>query len=221
MAVIAVTLAALALLLPSLISSTARRPAAQVAPTQAPPTATVGATPTLIQGFQFVADTEDGFTLQAPENWTCAQTNPGIECRDDADAPNYKAQIQLPSDWTVPGGQPNADDASPWVNYALNAFSETPGQVFERVPGPTATVAVNGVRWQTGGGLIRVDISSGQDGTPTATSPIRIHVQVYATIHNNKPYLVAFYATDEQFTFAKDHYFQQMLQSFQFIPTKV
>src|SRR5262249_31941272 len=109
-AIIAVTLALLALLLPGLISSSRRGSVAQVAPTQAPPTATVGATPTLMSGFQFVSDAEDGFTFQIPEKWTCAQTNPGIECRDDTDAPNYKAQIQLPSDWTVPGGQPNAED---------------------------------------------------------------------------------------------------------------
>jgi hypothetical protein len=219
--IIAVTLAALAFLLPSLIASTARRPVAQVAPTQAPPTATASATPTLIRGFQYVADSEDGFTLQVPQSWTCAETNPGIECRDDADAPNYKAQVQLPGDWTVPGGQPNGNDASPWVDYALNAFSETPGQVFERTPGPASTVTINGVRWQTSGGLISVDTSSGQDGTPTATPPIHIRVQVYATIHNDKPYLIALYSTDEQFTFAKDQYFQPMLRSFQFIPTKL
>ena len=58
MAIIAVTLAALALLLPSLIASTARRPAAQIAPTQAPPTATASPAPTLISGFQFVSDAE-------------------------------------------------------------------------------------------------------------------------------------------------------------------
>jgi hypothetical protein len=223
--VIAVTLAMLALLLPGLIASNARRPVAQVAPTQPQPTATASATPTPMQGFQYVADAEDGFTLQAPKDWTCAETNPGIECRDDADAPNYKAQVQLPGDWTVPGGQPNAEDASPWVNYALNAFSETPGQVFERVPGPTSTVVINGVRWQTGGGLISVDTSSGGDagsgGTPTATPPIHIRVQVYATIHNDKPYLIALYSTDEQFVSATERYFQPMLRSFQFIPTKV
>jgi len=223
--VIAVTLALLALLLPGLIASTARRPAAQIAPTQAPPTATASPTPTLIPGFQFVADAEDGFTFQAPKDWTCAETNPGIECRDDADAPNYKAQVQLPGDWTVPGGQPNAEDASPWVNYALNAFSETPGQVFERVPGPASTVVINGVRWQTGGGLISVDMSSGDatgpGGTPTATPPIHIRVQVYATIHNGKPYLIALYSTDDQFTAATKNYFGPMLGSFQFTPVKV
>ncbi|HEY7022345.1 MAG TPA: hypothetical protein VH349_14600 [Ktedonobacterales bacterium] len=225
MAVIAVTLAALALLLPSLIASTARRPAAQVAPTQAPPTATASPAPTLISGFQFVSDAEDGFTFQVPQNWTCAETNPGIECRDDADAPNYKAQVQLPGDWTVPGGQPNGDDASPWVNYALNAFSETPGQVFERAPGPTSTITINGVRWQTSGGLISVDTSSGADngsgGTPTATPPIQIRVQVYATIHNDKPYLIALYSTDDQFAAATKNYFGPMLGSFQFTPVKV
>jgi hypothetical protein len=222
MAVIAVTLAALAFLLPSLIASNGRRPAAQTQPTAKPQlTATASPTPTLIPGFQYVADSEDGFTLQAPQSWTCADTNPGIECRDDADAPNYKAQIQLPGDWTVPGGQPNGNDASPWVNYALNAFSETPGQVFERTPGPASTVTINGVRWQTSGGLISVDTSSSQDGTPTATPPIHIRVQVYATIHNDKPYLIALYSTDEQFTFAKDQFFQPMLRSFQFIPTKL
>jgi len=223
--IIAVTLAALALLLPSLIASTARRPATQVAPTQAPPTATASPAPTLISGFQYVSDAEDGFTFQVPQNWACAETNPGIECRDDADAPNYKAQVQLPGDWTVPGGQPNGDDASPWVNYALNAFSETPGQVFERAPGPTSTITINGVRWQTSGGLISVDTSSGGDngsgGTPTATPPIHIRVQVYATIHNDKPYLIAFYSTDDQFTAATKNYFGPMLGSFQFIPVKV
>jgi hypothetical protein len=220
--IIGVTVVALAVPLLSLIASNARRPVAQTQPTATPqPTATVSPTPTLIPGFQYVADSEDGFTLQVPQSWTCAETNPGIECRDDADAPNYKAQVQLPGDWTVPGGQPNGNDASPWVNYALNAFSETPGQVFERTPGPASTVTINGVRWQTSGGLISVDTSSSQDGTPTTTPPIHIRVQVYATIHNDKPYLIALYSTEEQFTFAKDQYFQPMLRSFQFIPTKL
>jgi hypothetical protein len=225
---IAVTLAALALLLPGLIASTARRSAAQITPTAKPqPTVTASPTPTLIPGFQYVADAEDGFTLQAPQKWTCSQTNPGIECRDDADAPNYKAQVQIPGDWTVPGAQANADDASPWVNYALNAFNETPGQVFERAPGPTSTVTINGVRWQTSGGLISVDASNsgnsnaGSGGTPTATPAIHIRVQVYATIHNGKPYLIALYATEEQFAAATDHYYLPMLRSFQFIPTKL
>jgi hypothetical protein len=220
--IIGVTVVALAIPLLSLIASNARHPISQVQPTATPqPTATVSPTPTLIPGFQYVADSEDGFTLQVPQHWACAETNPGIECRDDADAPNYKAQVQLPSDWTVPGGQPNGNDASPWVNYALNAFSETPGQVFERAPGPTSTITINGVRWQTSGGLISVDTSSGQDGTPTATPPIHIRVQVYATIHNDKPYLIALYSTDEQFTAATELYFQPMLRSFQFIPTKL
>jgi hypothetical protein len=222
-AAIAVTLAALALLLPGLIASNARRPTAQVTPTAKPqPTATASPTPTPMNGFQYVTDTEDGFLLQAPEKWTCAQTNPGIECRDDADAPNYKAQIQIPGDWTVPGGQPNADDASPWVNYALNAFSETPGQVFQRAPGPTSTVKINGIPWQTSGGLISVDTSNGGAvGTPTATPAIHIRVQVYATIHNGKPYLIAFYATEEQFAAATNTYYLPMLRSFQFTPTKL
>ena len=129
-------------------------------------------------------------------------------------------KLPLPSDWTVPGGQPNADDASPWVNYALNAFSETPGQVFERAPGPTSTVDINGVRWQTSGGLISVD-ASGQGGTPTATPAIHIRVQVYATIHNGKPYLIALYSTEEQFATATKNYFGPMLGSFQFTPVKV
>lgn len=226
--VIAVTLAVIALLLPGLIVSNARRPAAQIQPTATPqPTATASPTPTLIPGFQLVGDTEDGFTLQVPQTWTCAQTNPGIECRDDADAPNYKAQVQLPGDWTVPGTQPNAEDASPWVNYALNAFSETPGQVFQRAPGPTSVVTINGIRWQTGGGLISVDPGAGgntgatQGGTPTATPAIHIRVQVYATIHNGKPYLIALYATDEQFAAATNNYYLPMLRSFQFTPLKV
>jgi hypothetical protein len=216
---LALTLAALALLAPALLASNGKPTVAHRQPT-ATPQPTASPTPTLIPGFQFVADTEDGFTLQVPQDWSCTPTNPGIECRDNADAPNYKAQVQLPGDWTVPGGQPNADDASPWVNYALNAFSETPGQIFERAPGPTSVVTINGVRWQTGGGLISVDTSTGQ-GTPTATVPIHIRVQVYATIHNGRPYLVAVYAYDTAFTVAFERYYLPMLRSLQFTPARL
>jgi hypothetical protein len=219
--IIAVMLAALALVLPALLASNGKRAAAQIQPTAKPqPTTTPNPSPTLIPGFQQTVDTADGFSIQVPQNWSCAQTNPGIECRDNAEAPNYKAQVQLPGDWTVPGGQPNADDASPWVNYALNAFSETPGQVFERAPGPTSVVTIGTIRWQTSGGLISVDASAG-GGTPATTSPVHIRVQVYATIHNGKPYLIALYATDDQFTAATERYYLPMLRSFQFTPSNL
>jgi hypothetical protein len=185
------------------------------------PTATATATATPIPGLTPIAgytpyvDRTDGFIIQYPNVWSCAPSHPGVECIDSPDAQNYKLQVQLPGNWTQANTGSDPNDASVWVDYALSAFSDTPG--YQRVPNPPEPGAYGGATWRAGAAVISVQQSSDPNATPSGP-PVRIRVQVYATVHDERPYIIALYAADDQFGDGVNRYFQPMLNSFQFLP---
>ncbi|HEV8193464.1 MAG TPA: hypothetical protein VGP82_18535, partial [Ktedonobacterales bacterium] len=66
-------------------------------------------------------------------------------------------------------------------------------------------VTIGGQAWQTGGLLV------------TGSDP-SICVQVYATVYNDKPYIITLSAYNDRFTAGNIEFFTPMLKSFQFLP---
>lgn len=184
------------------------------------PTATPLPSPTAMAGYQPLVDSEDGFVIQFPLAWSCSPSNPGVDCIDSPDAQNYRLQVQLPGGWTGANTGKDPNDASVWVNYALSAFSDVPGRTYERLPDTGQTTTIGGVAWQSGAAVVGMEPDTdSSNATPTPTQPpVRIHVQVYATVYGGKPYIIALYAADDQFAAGTQRYFQPMLNSFAFLP---
>jgi hypothetical protein len=188
---------------------------------QPDPTATSTATPTAtpipgvtpIAGYAPYVDGGDGFLVQYPVAWSCVPSHPGIECFDDAQ--DFKVQVQLPGNWTQANTGTDPNDASVWVDYALSSIADLPG--YQRVANPPAPGTFGGATWQTGAAVVGMQQSDGSNATP-AGSDVRIRVQVYATVHDSRPYIIALYAADDQFGDGVNRYFQPMLNSFQFLP---
>jgi hypothetical protein len=210
-------------LLPTVLNASHNPAGAERArPTQTPLPPTATPSPTAMLGYAPLVDGADGFVVQRPLGWTCSRSNPGIDCIDSPDAQNFRLQVQLPGKWTGADAGADPNDASVWVEYALGAFSDVPGRTYERVPGPLSPATFGGATWQTGAAIIGMedDNSSDQSVTPSATPAaplVRIRVQVYATVHGAKPYIIALYAADDQFSGGSSQYFQPMLQSFAFL----
>jgi hypothetical protein len=211
---VAVLVCSLALI-PTALNANQNQVSAQHAQPTATATATPASTATAIAGYTPFVDSADGFALQYPVAWSCSASNPGVDCIDSPDTQSYRLQVQVPGDWTSAdtGGDPN--DSAAWVNFALSAFSDVPGRTYERLPG-SSSVTIGGTKWQGGAAIISMEQATSATVTPSA-APVRIHIQVYATVHNNKPYIIALYAEDERFSSGTKQYFQPMLNSFAFL----
>jgi len=173
----------------------------------ATPTATTLPTPTPLQGFQIYLDQSQGFLVQYPIQWVSKPDPPVVDFYDNYPDFNYQVEISLP-DPDMVSGQPDDNAlAAAWVDYTLDGLAPRIGDQFQRIPGPVPAVHFGGAEWQSGVGIIVAD--SGQT---------RIRVQVYATIHEGKPYVLTLLAADSAFSFAEQDFFTPMLRSFQFLP---
>lgn len=153
-------------------------------------------------GFKVYVDRSNGFVIQYPTNWTLTFPNPGAQF-DDANSA-YEMQVLVPGFATSAGPTGAPGDASVWVNYAMNTFSRQFQGDFHTEPGP-CTNPILGTGWQCGIG----DITQNQT---------IIHLQVNATVHNGKPYIIAEYAAADRFAAGEQTYFWPMERSFQFLP---
>ncbi len=211
-------------LLPALLNGShdpANATSARSTATPQPPTPIPS--PTAMPGYQPLVDNADGFIIQYPLAWSCASSNPGVDCIDSPNAQTYRLQVQLPSAWTGADTSADPNSGASWVDYALSAFTNVPGRSYTRIPGPSQPTIFGGATWQSGAAIIGIEPSNSSGGsgdqsaTPTSQA-VRIRVQVYATVHDTKPYIIALYAADDQFATGSDLYFQPMLRSFAFLP---
>jgi hypothetical protein len=103
---------------------------------------------------------------------------------------------------------PNSDpaQASTWVSYELNTFAQKYPQNFILLNSGSQTREIGGFTWQSGAGLI-TNNSSG------------IHLQVYATVYQGKPYLINLLCAQDRFSAGSLEYFDPMLSSFVFLNT--
>ena len=170
------------------------------------PTATVKPTPTTLPGFSLYSDPNDGFGIQYPRTWVLSPLSPGIQFDDDSANPGFEVQLLVPGADTCPSnGATATSGATVWVNCTLSILATKFHGNFEQAPGPTADVQVGGMAWQSGVAYL---------GKGTS----RVRVQVYATIHQGKPYIINLLAVDSRFSFGTLEFFQPMLQSFRFLP---
>lgn len=171
------------------------------------PSPTVYPTPTPMIGFQVYVpqDHSEGFLIQYPESWIASSNYPGVEFDDDKVNPTHEVQVLLPGDATAVGVAGDPNDASVWVNYELNKLAEKWGSSFSQVSGPSPAVAINNVTWQSGQAML-------------SENQTHIRVQVYATVHDGKVYIINQLAGNDTYYESVQRYFMPMLRSFTFLP---
>ena len=181
----------------------------KVTPTATPkpsPTATAYPSPTPMLGFQVYMDRADGFVIQYPHSWVYSQVTPGVQFDDDTNNIAYEVQVLLPGDATSAGGPTSApDDASVWVNYEMQTLGKQFQGDFQEEQTPCTNPTL-GPGWQCG----IADISGNQTV---------IRVEVNATVHNGKPYILNELAAADRFGAGQQQFFWPMERSFQFLPT--
>jgi hypothetical protein len=180
-------------------------------PTATPaPTATEAptATPAPIDGFQFYRDPASHYIIQYPLGWVVSSdnTSQGIEFCDDCTNPGYIVQVDTPSNLGDVGPPANQNSAAGWVTYALNGLASRLQSGTLTPLGEQQPITIGGVVWQSGSGLV-TDSNGGA----------RFRVQVYATVHDGKPYILVLSTTDDRFTAGTIQFFGPMLQSFEFV----
>jgi hypothetical protein len=183
----------------------AKHPTATPRPT-ATATATVFPSPTPMLGFQVYLDRSAGFIIQYPLQWIRQSNNPEVAFLDDTNNPRYQVQLDLPGDATSIGLQGDPNNPAAWLNYAMNQLSSQFGDGFQQLPGPTPAAVIGGEQWQSSVALLSI-------------SGVNVRVQVYATVHDGKPYILSLEAADERFDAGRQLYFGPMLGSFQFLPS--
>lgn len=171
------------------------------------PSPTVYPTPTPMVGFQVYVprDRAEGFLIQYPESWIANSNYPGVEFDDDKVNPTHEVQVLLPGDATAVGVSGDPNDASVWVNYELNKLAEKWGTSFSQVSGPAPAVQINNVTWQSGQAML-------------SENQTHIRVQVYATVHEGKVFIINQLAGNDTYYDSVSRYFMPMLRSFTFLP---
>lgn len=197
----------------ALLLADTRTTDAAVRPTPtATPSPTATALPTMtsspIDGFQFYRDPTHHYIIQYPLGWVVSSDNTtqGIEFCDDCENPGYIVQVNTPSNLGDVGPPANQNTAADWVKYALNGLASRLQSGTLTPLGEQQPITIGGVVWQSGGALV----SDSGAGT-------RFRVQVYATVYEDKPYILVLSTTDDRFTAGTIQFFGPMLQSFEFV----
>jgi hypothetical protein len=173
-----------------------------------PPTVTPSPSPTEQAGFQVYTDAPDGYVMQYPKSWSLDSSSPPVvQFSDNSTETGYVAQVGTPTDAALTDPTKDTSSATTWVNYELNIFAQKYPQNFILLNSGQTTRVIGGVIWQSGAGLI-TNNSSG------------IHLQVYATVYNGKPYLINLLSAQDRFTAGSLEFFDPMLASFAFLKTE-
>lgn len=185
------------------VSSVRQAPTATLAPT---PTQIPTPTATPMAGFNLYVDSASGFEIQFPLKWQCtANRVGGVDCLDSPQTPSYVVQVLLPSAATAVGVSGDPNDARVWVQYGLNVLRSQNSGYFQELADPPPPIYFGGATWESGGVLLT------QSDPPA-------RAEIYATVHNGRPYVISIFAWDDQFASGVIAYFNPMLQSFAFLP---
>ncbi len=169
-------------------------------PTAAPsptPSPTLTPTSTPDAGFTLCNNicTENGFSVEYPSSWSQSPTtdSTGTQFTNPSQADEFAA-FKTPGMTTMNAGQ--------LVNNDLSNFSSQPGY---SAPTPTqsSNTTIGGENWS-------YQIAYYQFNGQTA------RIEVYATVHQGKAYIIELQATDSNFDTANAQYFESMLARFQF-----
>ena len=168
-------------------------------------TATPSPSPTPQTGFLVYTDKTNGFLVQYPQTWSVDSTaSPVTQFSDDSNETGYVMQVALPPPSALPDSNSDPAKATTWVNYELNIFAQKYPQNFILLDSGVTTREIGGVVWQSGAGLI-TNNSSG------------IHLQVYATVYQGKPYLINLLSAQDRFSAGTLEFFDPMMSSFAFV----
>jgi len=188
-------------------------PTATATPTPTP-TSTATPLPTPATGFQLYPNLTEGYYIEYPDQWVATPHGSSwleISDRDPVLSPaavTYELQVFV-QPWNGPDAGTNTDQtdqATAWVDHILSG-GFVGGQVsgtFTRIQGKEPPVTIGGANWQTGEGVL-------------VQESARDRVQVYATIHENKPYIIILIAADAQFDSGRAQFFNPMLRTFTFL----
>ncbi len=169
-------------------------PTATDTPTPSPsPTSTVVPTPTPDPGFVFCTTClSNGFLVEYPQNWQTETTSD----RTGVMYVNPSAQDQYAAFKTPGTTTQNANDL---VTADLQAN-------FHVTPASLSTTTIGGETWAEG-------IADYQ-----SPSNVQERIEVFATVHQGKAYIIELQASESQFdTIVNPKFFEKMLGSFQFV----
>lgn len=172
-------------------------------PTASDPTVTVSPTVAAL-GFQLYTDTADGFTIQYPNGWIASPLNPGMQFADDSNETGYAMQVALPGASTLVNPPHDVTDPTQWVDYELSYLQSKYPQNFIPLSDGQTTREIGGVTWHGGAGVI-TNNSAG------------IRVQVFATVHQGRPYIINLLSVSDRFSAGMIEYFNPMLNNFAFV----
>ncbi len=182
--------------IPTPMPTTVPSPSPTPSPTLSPsPTLTPTATPDA--GFTMcdTTCTSNGFSIEYPGGWLQKPTNDstGIQFTNPS-------QLDEIAAFKTPGSTPM--NAGQLVNTDLNNFSSQQGYIAP-TPTPSSNATIGGENWSY---QIAFYQSNGQT----------VRIEVYATVHQGKAYIIELLAFDSQFDAVNTQYFERMLVKFQF-----
>jgi hypothetical protein len=169
-------------------------------PTSAPsptPSPTLPPTPTPDAGFTLcdVTCTSNGFSVEYPSTWSQNPTTDatGTQFTNPSQSGEFAA-FKTPGMTNMYAGE--------LVNNDLNNFSSQPGY---KAPTPTisSNATIGGENWS-------YQIAYYQLNSQT------VRIEVYATVHQGKAYIIELQALDSEFDTVNTQYFERMLVRFQF-----
>jgi len=186
---------------PSPTPNASPSPTASSAPANTPvpsPSPTTIATPTPDANFSWCQSCSSlGFSVEYPNGWTQGTTSdePGVQFQNQT-IPQEYAAFKTPNNVT-----PNTT-ATDLANTDLqNNFDKQPGYM---PPSSQSTATIGGENWVT------------ETASYQPPNGQKIQVEVFATIHQSKAYIIELQAAEGQFASENDKYFQVMLSRFQF-----
>lgn len=139
--------------------------------------------------------TSNGFSVEYPSAWLQKPTSDstGTQFTNPSQSDEFAA-FKTPGATSMNAGQ--------LVNSDLNNFSSQPGYNAP-TPTPSSNATIGGENWSYQTAYYQLN---GQTE----------HIEVYATVHQGKAYIIELQALDAQFGAANTQYFESMLGRFQF-----
>lgn len=177
--------------------TTVPSPASTASPTLSPSaTLTSAATPDMGFSLCDTTCTSNGFTVEYPNSWEQKPTPDatGTQFTNVSQTDEFAAFKTPPGTTTMNAGQ--------LVNTDLNNFSSQQGYTAP-TPTPSSNATIGGENWS-------YQIAYYQLNGQTE------RIEVYATVHQDKAYIIELQAVDSQFDAINTQYFERMLVRFQF-----
>ena len=170
-------------------------PSPTTAPTPAP---TAAVTPAPDDGFSWCGAvcTNYGFTVEYPNTWqpgTMPGTN-GVQFANPGQSDQF-ATFKA-------AGQTNSSASELVTNDLQTNFANKSGY---QAPTTSSTATISGETWATATASYQSDTQQQE------------HIEVYATVHQGKAYIIELQASEDQFSSVNSQYFTNMLGKFQFL----